>query len=138
MEMALYYPGYGYYTSPGEKIGKEGDYYTSPFLTSLFGAMIVKQLEEMWLLLGQGDFTVVEYGAGTGILCRDILKGLINNTELYDNLHYCIIERSDVMQEKEKETGNEKLDWYKNIQDIPRFPGVCYPMKWWTIFLYTR
>ena len=32
MEMALYYPGLGYYTSSANKIGKHGDYYTSPYL----------------------------------------------------------------------------------------------------------
>ncbi len=33
MEMALYYPELGYYTSPLEKIGKPSDYYTSSNLT---------------------------------------------------------------------------------------------------------
>src|SRR5215212_8797130 len=105
MEMALYYPGQGYYTSSREKIGKQGDYYTSSFLTSLFGQLIAKQFEEMWLLTGRKEFTVVEYGAGTGRLCNDILNALKNNQELYDNLHYCIIERSDAMREKQKAIG---------------------------------
>jgi len=29
MDMALYYPGLGYYTSEKNKIGEKGDYYTS-------------------------------------------------------------------------------------------------------------
>ncbi|WP_197739828.1 hypothetical protein [Pedobacter sp. BS3] len=33
MEMALYYPELGYYTSSKETIGEQGDYYTSPCLT---------------------------------------------------------------------------------------------------------
>ena len=32
MEMALYYPGLGYYTSGAETIGVNGDFYTSPGL----------------------------------------------------------------------------------------------------------
>src|SRR5829696_6436148 len=76
MEMALYYPNHGYYTSPGEKIGKQGDYYTSAFITGLFGQLIARQLEEMWVLTGRSEFTVVEYGAGTGMLCNDILNTL--------------------------------------------------------------
>jgi len=36
MEMALYYPELGYYTSTPDKIGKHGDYYTSPYLTKCF------------------------------------------------------------------------------------------------------
>ena len=48
MEMALYYPSLGYYNSGKSKIGKEGDFYTSPIVSSLFGELIGKQIEEMW------------------------------------------------------------------------------------------
>src|SRR5579864_7428394 len=65
MEMALYYPGQGYYAAPRDTIGEKGDFYTSPYLTSLFGEMIAGQLEEMWTVLGRRPFTVVECGAGT-------------------------------------------------------------------------
>ena len=66
MEMALYYPGLGYYTSEKKKIGKTGDYYTSSNLTSAFGEMLGKQIEEMWHILGKKEMTVVEMGAGPG------------------------------------------------------------------------
>jgi SAM-dependent MidA family methyltransferase len=68
MEMALYYPQLGYYSSVDDKIGKEGDFYTSPYMTDVFGHVIAKQLEEMWQLTGKTDFTIVEYGAGM-VLC---------------------------------------------------------------------
>ncbi|HYK76312.1 MAG TPA: hypothetical protein VEV16_04990, partial [Daejeonella sp.] len=64
MEMCLYYPHLGYYTSSEEKIGTSGDYYTSSSLGPVFGALLARQLEEMWQLLGRQDFTIVEYGAG--------------------------------------------------------------------------
>lgn len=123
MEMALYYPGSGYYTSDGDKIGEKGDYYTSPCYTPLFGQMIARQLEEMWNELDEQDFTIVEYGAGTGILCRDILDELKNNTRLYDKLNYCIIEKSGAMREKEKKIVGNKVSWYDNILAIPPFTG---------------
>ncbi|MBI5187928.1 MAG: hypothetical protein HZA07_02480, partial [Nitrospirae bacterium] len=37
MEMALYEPGLGYYTSDKTGIGRAGDYYTSPHLHPAFG-----------------------------------------------------------------------------------------------------
>ena len=123
MEMCLYYPESGYYTSAEDKIGCNGDYYTSPYLTSLFGEMIGKQLEEMWRLLGKEKFTVVEYGAGTGALCKSILSYFKNNEELYDQLNYCIIEKSAAMRQKEKMILCEKLSWHKNIQDIAPVKG---------------
>ena len=48
MEMALYYPELGYYNSIQNKIGANGDFYTSANLTAAFGAMIARQIEEMW------------------------------------------------------------------------------------------
>lgn len=123
MEMALYYPELGYYTSTKDKIGTKGDFYTSSNLSSVFGAMIGRQLEEMWEILGREDFTIVEYGAGTGALCHDILNYLKNNRELYDKLNYCIIEKSPVMRAKEKTHLHEKVSWYDSVQDIPEFTG---------------
>src|SRR5687768_12464786 len=76
MEMCLYYPERGYYTSTGQKIGIKGDYYTSPDAGPVFGAMLGRQLEEMWQLTGENEFTIVEYGAGTGLLSHDILAFL--------------------------------------------------------------
>jgi SAM-dependent MidA family methyltransferase len=32
--------------------------------------MIGRQIEEMWQILGRKPFTIVEYGAGTGLLSR--------------------------------------------------------------------
>src|SRR4051812_44906578 len=97
MEMALYYPRLGYYTSTRNKIGKDGDFSTSVEYTSLFGKIIAVQLSEMWVLLGKKDFTIVEFGAGNGLLCHDILEHLKNNEEMYRGLHYCIIEKSAAM-----------------------------------------
>jgi SAM-dependent MidA family methyltransferase len=123
MEMCLYYPGLGYYTSRKEKIGTEGDFYTSPILTSLFGEMIGKQLEEMWTILGKKEFTVIEYGAGTGALCRDILTYLEQNEEFYAKLNYCIIEKSESMREKERSILTEKVRWISSPSELGKVSG---------------
>lgn len=123
MDMALYYPELGYYNSSEIKIGKLGDYYTSPVLSSLFGQMIGQQMEEMWILLDKKPFTIVEYGAGTGVLCQDILKYLKGNPALYEQLNYCIIEKSEAMQREEKKLLNEKVSWYHSINEIPEING---------------
>jgi SAM-dependent MidA family methyltransferase len=147
MEMALYYPGHGYYTSTHEKFGKAGDFYTSPYLTALFGEMIAGQLEEMWQLLGRGPFTIVECGAGNGLLCRDILSRLKENKELFGQLRYFIVEKSLPLRERERQLlsaadgkasgagerssgGDEgtilgKVSWYDTIRDLPPVQG-CF------------
>ena len=73
MELALYHPYGGYYTSP-DRVGADGDYFTSPAAHPAFGALIAVQLRRMWEVLDSpSKFTVVEMGAGSGLLARDIL-----------------------------------------------------------------
>ncbi len=73
MELALYHPNGGYYTS-ADRIGASGDFYTSPAVHPAFGSLLAVQLFQMWQLLGSPDpFTVFEPGAGNGLLCLDII-----------------------------------------------------------------
>lgn len=123
MDTALYYPSIGYYNSTTNKIGRNGDFYTSPVLSSLFGEMIGKQIEEMWLLLDKKPFTIVEYGAGTGALCFDILNYLKNNGALFQKLNYCIIEKSESMKVMQKKLLPEKVKWYDSIPEIGKING---------------
>lgn len=123
MEMCLYYPELGYYTSAPDKIGRKGDYYTSSFLTPAFGAAIGQQLEEMWQVLGENPFTVVEYGAGPGLLCHDILMYVKNNPKFYGQLSYHIIEKSAAMRNRQKALLNEKVSWFDRIEDIGEING---------------
>jgi SAM-dependent MidA family methyltransferase len=121
MEMALYYPGEGYYTSSSEKIGRNGDYYTSPCLGNIFGEMIAKQLEEMWCILNKQPFHIIEYGAGNAALCNDILDYLQCNERLYHSLTYCIIEKSPEMRLKAKSNLSRhqaKVRWIDAIKNI--------------------
>ena len=72
MEIALYWPHGGYYTGR-EPVGAQGDYYTSPAVHPSFGALLAVQLFQMWLSMGRpSPFTLLELGAGNGLLCRDI------------------------------------------------------------------
>ncbi|NOQ50590.1 MAG: hypothetical protein GQ578_00005 [Desulfuromonadaceae bacterium] len=95
MEQCLYHPEFGYYTSPRNRIGKEGDFFTSSNVHFLFGRLIARQLEQMWQLLGRGEFTVAEQGAGEGHLCLDILDALAEDfPEFYQTVNYRIAEIS--------------------------------------------
>ena len=74
MELALFWPQGGYYLQR-RPIGASGDFYTSPHAHPAFGALLSVQLHQMWLVMGEPDpFTVVELGAGDGLLCRDLIN----------------------------------------------------------------
>ena len=115
MELALYHPQHGYYSSDKEKIGKRGDYYTSSDVHPVFGELIARQLEEMWRLMGSGSFTIVEIGAGKGWLCYDILNCVRDEyPEFFEKIDYKIVEISRNLIERQSNTlkGLEgKVSW---------------------------
>jgi SAM-dependent MidA family methyltransferase len=104
MEWCLYHPEYGYYQTKGTRIGKQGDYFTSPSVSPLFGHLIGKQLFQMATFLGEGDFDVVEMGAGSGFLCEDILYWAKKNSpDFYQRLHYHLIEIAPPSSQEQRE-----------------------------------
>lgn len=129
MDMALYYPGLGYYTSPETRIGRKGDFYTSPHLHPAFGAMIGKQLEEMWKIMGSpSDFTAVEIGAGAGYLCGDVLVYL-KNKKIFNSLKYIVVELNPLMMEAQKKliSGfSDKVRWVSQLKDIGFLRGCIF------------
>jgi len=120
MDMALYYPELGYYASPGEKLGRKGDFYTSPHLTPVFGEMLGRQLLEIGNFLDDGDFTVVEMGAGKGLLASDILNFLKEeNKVFYDRINYRIIEVSPYLREIQMEAmKGHQASWHWSLDDF--------------------
>jgi SAM-dependent MidA family methyltransferase len=109
MEWCLYHPEYGYYQTKGTRIGKEGDYYTSPSVSPLFGHLIGKQLFQMAELLGGENFDVVEMGAGSGFLCEDILDWAEKNLpDFYQRLRYYLVEIAPLFSQEQRERLAEK------------------------------
>jgi SAM-dependent MidA family methyltransferase len=96
MEACLYHPEYGYYMTTRQRIGRDGDFFTSTSVHALFGQLIAKQLHQMWEILGcPTDFVIVEQGAGAGHLALDLLNALETDfPEFYGLLRYRIIEIS--------------------------------------------
>ncbi len=96
MELVLYHPELGYYSQAKERIGAAGDFYTSPASHPLFGALIALQLEQMWQLLGSpSSFTVVEVGAGKGLLAKAVIDYLPNLIPAFaGSINYVAIERN--------------------------------------------
>lgn len=76
MHLALNHPAYGYYSTGPERIGRSGDFITSPEVSAVFGECIAAQILEMDRLLDGGPLTLVELGPGTGRLAEDILTAL--------------------------------------------------------------
>ncbi|MGI0491074.1 class I SAM-dependent methyltransferase [Alkalinema pantanalense CENA528] len=95
MELALYHPDQGYYLRRASKIGATGDFFTSPHLGADFGELLAEQFVQIWQILGQPQpFTLVEMGAGQGVLASDILRYLTQHyPDCARSLQYRIVEK---------------------------------------------
>ena len=104
MEMALYEPGLGYYSNPGQVFGAAGDFVTAPELTPLFGATLARQVSP-WLkdpaLVGSGQ-VVLEVGGGSGMLAAQLLNALDNVG--HHEVRYLILELSAERREHQRQT----------------------------------
>ena len=73
MQTCLYSPRGGFYASRGTRISTH--FGTSPTSHPVFGALIARQLEQMWHLLGDPPvFQVIEVGSGDGALAQAIVQ----------------------------------------------------------------
>ncbi len=98
MELALYAPGMGYYTAGARKLGAAGDFVTAPELSPLFGQTLARQVAQ---LLDLGLDTILELGAGSGVLAAALLEEL----EVLGGLprQYLILELSPDLRERERD-----------------------------------
>src|SRR5262245_29682945 len=72
MQACLYSPHGGFYSSRGTRISTH--FGTSPTSHPIFGALLTRQLEQMWHLLGDPPvFQVIEVGSGDGALAQSIV-----------------------------------------------------------------
>jgi SAM-dependent MidA family methyltransferase len=126
MEMALYYPELGYYSSTRSPVGREGDFYTSSHLHPVFGAMLARQFIEMRDIMGSpSDFCVVEIGAGAGYLCKDILDYL-EREDLPGDFKYIIVEQNPLMKQKQESLLRDfrgKVSWVKSLTELDSIRG---------------
>jgi SAM-dependent MidA family methyltransferase len=105
MDLVLYHPACGYYTTKAVQMGKQGDFFTSTHLGADFGELLAEQFVQMWEILGKPQpFTLVEMGAGQGFLASDLLKYLQQHQqEFFAALDYIIVEQSPALRELQQQ-----------------------------------
>lgn len=126
MQMALYAPGFGYYSSDLRKFGAEGDFITAPEVSPLFAQCIARQLADV--LLAMSEPKVMEFGAGSGVMAADMLLEL----EQLDALpkQYFILELSASLKLRQQASIKDKaahlLDRVVWLDELPseKFKGV--------------
>ncbi|HEU4373690.1 MAG TPA: SAM-dependent methyltransferase [Telluria sp.] len=119
MELALYAPRLGYYSGGAAKLGKDGDFTTAPEITTLFGATLARAAAS---IIAQSAPNILEFGAGTGKLARDVLTALADA-----GVHvasYAIVELSGELRARQQEALKDfpQVRWLDGFPDS--FSGV--------------
>ena len=115
MDISLYHPELGYYARAAQKTGRAGDFFTSVDVGPIYGELLAKQFAEMWRVLLQTQsqipnpqslrFDLVEAGAGSGRLARDILDwAKLKDPEFYAAVRLSLVEQSPAARAAQAET----------------------------------
>lgn len=115
MEVALYDPDAGYYSSVARRTGRCGDFFTSVDVGPLFGDLLEVQLAEMWEVLKREhpltSFDLVEAGAGDGRLAADILKSARRRDgDFHDSVRLTLVEASERARLAQRSTLGEDTE----------------------------
>jgi SAM-dependent MidA family methyltransferase len=131
MELVLYDPEAGYYTSsrPDRSLGpgRRGDFLTAPEGHPIFGWAVARHVESVWAALDRpARFVIREHGAGSGALAGGILDGLRRSgSTLLEAVRYQAIDvapaRLEALMDRLTEAGLDRL--VEPADDLPA-PGV--------------
>lgn len=115
MELALYAPEVGYYSGGAAKLGKDGDFTTAPEITPLFGQAVAQVASS---LLTQCSPQILEFGAGTGKLAKDILSEL--SAQKVPLHRYTILEVSAELRARQR----QMLQGFPQVQWVDTLPAA--------------
>ena len=126
MDLVLYHPSLGYYSSDIQKFGPKGDFVTAPQISPFFSKCLASQCRQIL-----GDFkepSILEIGAGDGIMARDLLLNLEKHNSLPDK--YYILEVSTHLKLRQKQLLKQSIPqymdsiiWLNSISEV-NFEGL--------------
>jgi len=73
MELALYHPRHGYYSSPEPRYGRRGDFLTAPSASHWYGSVVAALLSRLAALAG--PITLIDVGSGDGSFVERVIQG---------------------------------------------------------------
>ncbi|PTX65079.1 SAM-dependent MidA family methyltransferase [Melghirimyces profundicolus] len=121
MELALYHPRWGYYRRRKTKIGRKGDFYTSPAVGEAFGWTLARAVGRMARTFpSETPWLLAEAGAGDGSLAARIVQALAEEGRLPRVLY--LVETSPYHRELQQ---NKLVDspvpvrWTEEVRDLP-------------------
>lgn len=141
MELALYHPELGYYTSTRKKVGKEGDFYTSATVHPVFAETLADAVCRWWEELKADHPALIELGGGTGYMVKHMLERIkADRPDFYERMQVILVEASPFHQELQAESiagfSGRKV-WYASIEEAAaceRVEGVVVSNEYFDAF----
>ncbi|REE93005.1 SAM-dependent MidA family methyltransferase [Paenibacillus taihuensis] len=97
MDRCLYDETDGYYKSGHVRVGKDGDFYTSSQVGSLMGEKLASCIDQLINVDEEERLTIVEWGAGTGALSRQMLTAWLDASRPWlSRLQYIVVDSNPV------------------------------------------
>lgn len=120
MAACLYHPTWGYYMQARKKIGKEGDFYTSSSVHSVFAETMMEVAMEI-SRQNKLPLCFYEMGAGTGLFAKQFLDALKEKYPTdYEQAKYILIEKSMIHQKEQQALLHEhksKVYWLDSLSE---------------------
>ena len=128
MELCLYHPQNGYYSSETARLGKSGDFYTSAHAAPVFARILARHLERSWRERGQPrSFELIELGPGDGQLPSELLPWIAQRfPEMFRSLRYTVVERSASLRSRLEEVLKPHA---ARASVVPDWEGVTNPSR---------
>lgn len=125
MQLALYDPQHGYYSSGRQRTGWRGHFITSPELDPSFGLLWARAFRDVWVGCGSPDrFEVVEIGPGEGGFARAVLDSI--DDDFRAALTYRLVERVQPVRERQRVLlDGFRVQWSGSITELPSLSAGC-------------
>jgi len=122
---ALYDKDCGYY-SKKIPFGKNGDFITSPGISSLFSEMIALWVVAFWEHLDKPKIlNIVELGPGSGKMCATLVEVFKKFPIFFNSVNIYLYEKSKTLKNLQKKNlGHERINWVKNFNKIKKGPVI--------------
>jgi cyclopropane-fatty-acyl-phospholipid synthase len=135
-DIVLYDKQLGYYEN--KKIfSRDGDFITSPFISSIFSEMISIWIVSYWIYLKKPKkINILELGPGNGLMINQIINSLKKIKTFDAKFNIYLHEKSESLIKVQKENLNnfKNIVWIKNINKIEQYPTIIIANEFFDAF----
>ena len=136
INIALYDKKLGYYQN--KKIfGRNGDFITSPFISSIFSEMISVWIVSYWIYIKKPKkINILELGPGIGLMIKQIINSIKKIKTFDAKLTVYLHEKSEklIKFQKKNLSDFENIIWVKNINKVNQDPTIIVANEFFDAF----